>query len=119
MRPETEAERAARHAATLQRVSRSRWTPPTRPREPFVLEQHFYAAEGGDIDGLTAALEERGFKVESLTYDPEARDRAWRLVAVRLELLEEKRLLAVSDELDALAHAFDVIYDGWLTHVPE
>ena len=118
MRPETEAERAARHAATIQ-AFRALVDPAHPPREPFVLEQHFYAAEGGDVDGLAAALEERGFKVESLVYDPEARDRAWRLVAVRLELLEEKRLLAVSDELDALARAFDVIYDGWLTHVPD
>nr|PZN71573.1 MAG: hypothetical protein DIU55_08615 [Bacillota bacterium] len=117
MRPETEAERAARHAATI-RAFRSTVDPANPPREPFVLEQHFYAAEGGDIDGLAAALEERGFKVESLTYDPESRDRTWRLVAVRLELLEERRLLAVSDELDALARQFDVVYDGWQTHVP-
>lgn len=118
MRPETEAERAARHAATIQ-AFRALVDPAHPPREPFVLEQHFYAAEGGDVDGLAAALEERGFKVESLVYDPENADRAWRLVAVRLELLEERRLLAVSDELDALARRFDVIYDGWLTHVPD
>jgi regulator of RNase E activity RraB len=38
-------------------------------------------------------------------------------VAVKIDLLEERRLLALSDELDALARRFGVTYDGWLTHV--
>ena len=65
-----------------------------------MLEQHFFAGEGGDIDGLAAALEERGFKVESLVYDPESRRPGLAAGRGSAQLLEERRLLAVSDELD-------------------
>lgn len=115
MRPESDVERAARHAATVA-AYRSLVSHGGPPREPLMLEQHFYTGEGGDIDGLTAALTERGFHVESLGYDPDSPDRTWRLVVVRLELLEERLLLALSDELDALARRFDGVYDGWSTH---
>lgn len=115
MRPESEAERAARHAATVA-AYRALVDHAGSLREPLVLEQHFFTGDGGDIDGLTDALTERGFHVESLSYDPESPDRTWRLVVVRLELLDEPRLLALSDELDALARQFDGVYDGWLTH---
>ncbi|MBP2018591.1 hypothetical protein J2Z79_002006 [Symbiobacterium terraclitae] len=115
MRPESDAERAARHAATVA-AYRALVDHGGPPREPLVLEQHFFTGEAGDIDGLTAALTERGFRVESLSYDPGSTDRTWRLVVVRLELLDEVRLLALSDELDALARQFDGVYDGWLTH---
>jgi len=114
VRPESDAERAARHAAALA-AFRSLVDHGGPPREPLVLEQHFFTGEGGDIDGLTAALTERGFHVERLSYDPESADRTWRLVVVRLELLDEPRLLALSDELDALARGFNGVYDGWLT----
>lgn len=43
--------------------------------------------------------------------------RTWVVVAIKIDLLEERRILALSDELDGLARQYDVIYDGWLTRV--
>jgi hypothetical protein len=41
------------------------------------------------------------------------------IIALKLDLLEERRILALSDEMDLLARANDVIYDGWLTRVEQ
>lgn len=116
MRPETEAERQERHAATIA-AYRSLVDPENPPREPYLIEQHFFTDDSGPLDHLTELLEERGFRVETLAYDPESATHSWRLVVVRLELLDERRILAVSDELDGLARQCGVTYDGWLTHV--
>lgn len=116
MRPETDAERQERHAATVA-AYRSMVDPANPPREPFLIEHHFFTDDQGDITGLTGLLEERGFQVETVAYDPEHPTRTWNLVVVRVELLDEHRILAVSDELDGLARQYDVTYDGWLTHV--
>lgn len=55
--------------------------------------------------------------METVDYDPLTPERAWRVSAVKLDLLEERRVLALSDEMDALAREYDLLYDGWLTHV--
>ncbi len=116
MRPETESERSARHAATVA-AFRALVDPAAPPKMPHLLEQHFFASEDGDITGLIQLLEEQNFQVETFAYDPDSPDRAWRLVVVRLELLEEAKLLRLSDELDELARRHEVTYDGWMTHV--
>ncbi|MEW8977065.1 MAG: ribonuclease E inhibitor RraB [Symbiobacterium sp.] len=118
MRPESEAERAERHARTVA-AFRAQFDPDNPPWEPYTLEQHFSAGDEGDFDGLSAALQERGFQVESLTYDPADRERTWRLVVVRLELVDEQRLLRLSDEMDGLARQFEARYEGWATRVDE
>lgn len=116
MRPETEAERAQRHEATTA-AFRSLVDPANPPKAPHLLEQHFFATDEGDMTGLMAALEEKGFHVETFAYDPEHPTRTWSLTVVRIELLEEPKLLRLSDEMDALARQHDVFYDGWVTHV--
>lgn len=116
MRPETDAERQERHAATVA-AYRSLVDPTAPPKMPHVLEHHFFATDEGDMTGLTRTLEEKGFHVEIFSYDPDNPTRTWTLVVVRIELLEERRILALSDELDGLARQHDVVYDGWMTHV--
>lgn len=116
MRPETEAERQQRHAATIA-AFRALVDPANPPKMPHLLEQHFFATDAGDMTGLIAKLEEKGFHVEAFSYDPDHPTRTWSLVVVRLELLEEQKLLRLSDEMDALARQHDVVYDGWVTHV--
>jgi regulator of RNase E activity RraB len=116
VRPETEAERAARHARTLA-AYRALIDPAAPPREPFLLEHHFVAGEEGDVTGLTRALEEMGYQIDTVAYDPDHPARAWKVVALKVDLLAERRLLALSDELDDLARRHDAIYDGWLTRV--
>lgn len=69
------------------------------------------------MTGFTDALLARGYQIETFAYEPENPERTWRIIAVKIDLLEERRLLALSDELDALAREYDVTYDGWLTHV--
>lgn len=69
------------------------------------------------MTGFTDALQVAGYHIETFAYEPDQPERAWRIVAVKIDLLEERRLLALSDEMDALARRFDVTYDGWLTHV--
>lgn len=81
------------------------------------MEHHFFATDAGDVTGFTDALQQAGYQIETFAYEPDQPERAWRIVAVKIDLLEERRLLALSDELDALARQYDVTYDGWLTHV--
>ncbi|MFZ5818186.1 MAG: ribonuclease E inhibitor RraB [Bacillota bacterium] len=116
MRPETEEERARRHAATIE-TYRSLVDPANPPKMPHLLEHHFFCSDAGDITGLIQRLEERNFQVETFAYDPESAERTWSLVVVRIELLEEHRLLALSDELEALARQHEVTYDGWVTRI--
>jgi len=116
MRPETERERQARHEATVS-AFRALVDPAAPPRAPHLLEQHFFASDEGDITGLIQALEERSFQVESFQYDPESPDRTWKLVVVRLELLEEAKLLRLSDDMEELGRQHGVTYDGWITHI--
>lgn len=116
MKSETEAERQQRHADTIA-AYRSLVDPSSPPRAPYLLEHHFFAGDDGDTTKLTDGLEERGYQVESFAYDPDDSSRPWKLVVVRLELLEERRLLTVSDELDGLARQCGATYDGWVTHV--
>jgi regulator of RNase E activity RraB len=118
MRPETEAERQARHAATI-RAYRELVDPAAPPRAPHLLEQHFFCSDEGDMTGLIQALEAKGFHVETFAYDPDHPTRTWTLVVVRIELLEEPKLLRLSDEMDALARQHNVTYDGWVTHVDQ
>jgi regulator of RNase E activity RraB len=116
IRPETDAEREARHEAT--RAAYRRLVDPANPpRAPFLLEHHFFAAADADVTGFTDALQQTGFHIETFAYEPDQPDRTWRIVAVKIDLLEERRLLALSDQMDALARQYDVIYDGWLTRV--
>ncbi|MFZ5828054.1 MAG: ribonuclease E inhibitor RraB [Bacillota bacterium] len=118
MRPETETERAERRAATVA-AYRELVDPAAPPKMPHLLEHYFFAPDTGDMTGLIHKLEERGFHVETFAYDPDHPSRTWTLTVVRIELLEERRLLAVSDELDGLAREHDVTYDGWMTRVEE
>lgn len=116
MRPETEAERAERHAATI-KAYRSLVDPAAPPRAPFVIEHHFFCDDHGDITGLIQVLEDRGYQIDTFAYNPDSAERTWVAVALKVDLLEERRILALSDEMDALARQHDVIYDGWLTRV--
>lgn len=118
MQPESDAQRAARHAATVA-AYRSLVDPAAPPRAPHLLEHHFAADEAGDVNGLAAQLEAQGFAIDTLTYDPTDAERAWSLVVVRIELLEERRVLALSDQLDGLARQHGVTYEGWLTRVEQ
>jgi regulator of RNase E activity RraB len=116
IRLETDAEREARHEAT--RVAyRELVDPQNPPRAPFLLEHHFFAPEDAEVTAFTDACQATGYQIETFAYEPDQADRTWRIVAVKIDLLEERRLLALSDELDALARRFGVTYDGWLTHV--
>lgn len=116
MRAETEAERQQRHEATMA-AYRTLVDPAAPPRAPHLLEQHFFATDEGDMTGLIARLEEKNFQVETFAYDPDHPTRTWTLVVLRIELLEEAKLLRLSDEMDGLARQHDVLYDGWVTHV--
>jgi regulator of RNase E activity RraB len=91
--------------------------PANPPREPFLIEHHFASDDSGDITGLTGALEEKGYRIETFAYNPDDPARTWVAVAVKIDLLEERRILALSDEIDALARQFDTVYDGWLTRI--
>lgn len=71
------------------------------------------------MTGLTNALEDRGYRIDVFAYNPDVADRTWVVVALKVDLLEERRILAMSDELDALARQFDCHYDGWLTRVEQ
>jgi regulator of RNase E activity RraB len=116
IRPETEPERAERHRASLE-AYRTLVDPAAPPREPFLIEHHFYAPDSADVTGFTRALEEQGFHIETFAYNPDDPVRTWVIVAIKIDLLEEHRILALSDEMDGLARGYDVHYDGWLTHV--
>lgn len=118
MRPETEAEREERRASTVA-AYRELVDPAAPPKMPHLLEHYFFATDEGDMTGLIQKLEEKGFHVETFAYDPDHATRTWTLTVVRIELLEERRLLAVSDELDELAREHDVDYDGWMTRVEQ
>ncbi|HWI60664.1 MAG TPA: ribonuclease E inhibitor RraB [Symbiobacteriaceae bacterium] len=91
--------------------------PASPPRKPFLLEHHFFADDAADVTGLTRTLEERGFQIDTFAYNPDDPARTWAVVAVKVDLLEERRILALSDELDDLARRCDCTYDGWLTRV--
>lgn len=69
------------------------------------------------MTGFTDALQLSGYHIETFAYEPDQPERVWRIVAVKIDLLEERRLLALSDEMDALGRRYEVTYDGWLTHV--
>ncbi len=116
VRPETEQEREARRAATI-RAYRALVDPENPPKAPFLLEHHFFCDDAADVTGFTGALEERGYQIDTLAYNPDDPVRTWKVVAIKVDLLEERRLLDVSDELDGLARQYDVVYDGWLTRV--
>lgn len=116
MKPETESEREARHAATVA-AYRAQVDPADPPRRPFLMEHHFFSDDAGDVTGLTRALEEQKYHIDAFEYNPDDPARTWAVSAVKLDLLEERRLLALSDELDALARRYDCVYDGWLTRI--
>jgi len=116
MRTETDTEREARHSATIA-AYRAQVDPDRPPKKPFLLEHHFYSPDEGDVTGLTTVLEEKGFRIDTFAYNPDDPVKTWVVVAVKLDLLEERRLLALSDELDELARQFETVYDGWLTRV--
>jgi regulator of RNase E activity RraB len=116
VKPETEGEREARHAATVA-AYRALVDPADPPRRPFLLEHHFFSDDAGDVTGLTGALEAQKYQIDTFAYNPDDPGRTWAVVAVKIDLLEERRLLALSDELDALARGHDCTYDGWLTRV--
>lgn len=116
MRPETPEEREERRQASI-RAYRELVDPASPPRAPFLLEHHFFAAEEADVTGFTNALEEKGFHIDTFAYSPDSPTRTWTVVAIKIDLLEERRILALSDEMDALARQFAVVYDGWLTRV--
>ncbi len=116
MRPETESEREERHQASTA-AYRAIVDPTNPPRAPYLFEHHFFSTDDADVTGFTGALEERSFKIETFAYNPDDPERTWVVVAVKLDLLEERRVLAMSDEMDALARRYDVTYDGWLTRV--
>ena len=116
MRPETEAERAERHAASI-KAYRELVDPANPPRAPFLLEHHFFSSDEADVTGLTGALEAQGYQIDTFAYNPDDPVRTWVVVAIKIDLLEERRILALSDELDGLARQHDVVYDGWLTRV--
>lgn len=69
------------------------------------------------MTGLTQALEEKGFQIDTFAYNPDHPERTWTVVAIKVDLLEERRLLTLSDEMDALGRQYGVVYDGWLTRV--
>lgn len=116
IRPETESERNERREATI-RAYRALVDPADPPRNPYLLEHHFFASEEADVTGFTRTLEDRGFQIDTFAYDPDSPDRTWSIVAIKVDLLEERRLLILSDELEDLARTHDVVYDGWLTRV--
>ena len=116
MTPETEAERALRHAASI-KAYRELVDPANPPKKPFLLEHHFFSDDAGDVTGLTRALEDQKYHIDTFAYNPDDPARTWAVVAVKIDLLEERRILALSDELDALARQYECIYDGWLTRV--
>jgi regulator of RNase E activity RraB len=116
IRPETEQEREARHAASIA-AYRTLVDPAAPPRAPFAFEHHFYAREQADVTGMTDALEAQGYKIETFAYNPDDPERTWVVVALKVALMEERLILAFSDELDALAREHEVVYDGWLTRV--
>lgn len=91
--------------------------PAAPPRAPFLFEHHFFAADNADISAFQTELEERGYQLETLSYDPLTPERAWSAVALKLDLLEERRVLALSDEMDELARRHGLVYDGWLTRI--
>lgn len=91
--------------------------PANPPRKPYLFEHHFFASDAADTGGFTAALEERGFHLETMAYDPTSSDRTWIMVALKLDMLEERRVITLSDEMEELARKHDVAYDGWLTRV--
>lgn len=116
MQAETEAERSERHARSIA-AYRALVDPANPPKKPYLLEHHFYSNDDGDTTALTAALEEKGYRIDTFAYNPDDPERTWVVVALKLDLLEERRILAMSDELDALARETGVVYDGWLTRV--
>lgn len=91
--------------------------PANPPRKPYLFEHHFFSGDEANISGLTLALEDQNFRIDTFAYDPESQDRTWTVVAIKLDLLEERRVLALSDEMEELARGFGVTYDGWLTRV--
>jgi hypothetical protein len=113
---ETEAEREQRHEASLT-AYRSLIDPTQPPKKPFLLEHHFFASDAADVSGFTQAMEGKGYQIDTVSYDPDNFDRTWTVIALRLDLLEEKRILRLSDEMEAASRPFDVVYDGWLTRV--
>lgn len=116
IRPETAEERQRRHQASIA-AFRALVDPANPPRKPFLFEHHFFAPEEADISGFQLAAEESGFRFETLAFDPDAFDRAWKAVVLKLDLLEERRILALSDEMESLGRRFGLTYDGWLTRV--
>ena len=116
MRPETESEREQRRQASLE-AYRALVDPANPPRKPYLFEHHFLASDSADTDGFMKTLEEKGFRIETFAYDPDDAERAWKIEAVKLDLLEERRVLALSDEMEETARQFEVAYDGWLTRV--
>lgn len=118
MRPETETERRERQAATIS-AYRALVDPTAPPKMPHLLEHHFFATDDGDMTGLIQTLEDKGFHVETFAYDPDSATRTWTLMMVKIELLEERRIVALSDELDSLARERNVTYDGWMTRVEQ
>lgn len=118
MQPESNEERARRHAANVE-AYRALVDPANPPRKPFLFEHHFFCDDDADVTGLVQTLEDRGFGIETFAYDPDSATRTWTVVAVKIDLLEERRVLALSDEMDALARSHGVTYDGWLTRVEE
>lgn len=91
--------------------------PANPPRKPFLLEHHFFSDDSGDTTGLTIALVEQKYQIDTFAFNPDDAVRTWTVMAVKLDLLEERRILALSDELDALARQYGCTYDGWLTRV--
>lgn len=116
IRAETEQERVARHKASIE-AYRQLVDPASPPKAPFLFEHHFFSADEADVTGFTRALEERSFHIETFAYNPDVPDRTWVVVAVKIDLMEERRILALSDEMDGLARQYGVVYDGWLTRV--
>lgn len=91
--------------------------PANPPRKPHLFEHHFFASEQAEITGFTQALEDRNYRIDTFAYDPTDSKRTWTVVALKLDLMEERRILALSDEMEELAREFDVLYDGWVTRV--
>lgn len=91
--------------------------PANPPRAPHLLEHHFWSDDQAEVFGLTKALEEQGYHIDTFAYNPDRPDRMWSVVAVKLDLLEERRILTVSDQLDELARQFGATYGGWVTRV--
>lgn len=114
--PESEAERARRHEASIQ-AYRTLVDPANPPRKPHLFEHHFFGPEAADVTGFTDELERNNYRIDTFAYDPQSQHRTWTVIALKLDLMEERRILTVSDELEALARRFGVIYDGWLTRV--